>query len=147
VTRLLNKQDKVMGKAGIATTPEELRPAVKGQTSVLGRPFAPSMTPDIQENAPAGSTLGAKRFAQEGIGAASGGTIGAVSGATSEESDGMTPAQRAMLYGAAGAGFGMAAPSVLRAVRKEAPSQAGDAWTAKQLSLGQRGVPEELRSS
>ena len=43
VTRLLERQDEVL--AGVAPTeaPAALRPAAEGQTSVLGRPFAPSM--------------------------------------------------------------------------------------------------------
>jgi hypothetical protein len=75
VTRLLERQDEVLsGVAPEVPTQVPLRPAFSGQTSVLNRPFAPSL--------------------------------------------------------------------VTKAVRKEAPSVAGEEWAARQRELGERGVPE-----
>ena len=72
-----------------------------------------------------------------------GGGLGAGIGLlTDRPDDDMTATQRALLYGAIGAGIGSVGTTVgIRALRREAPSKIGDAWTQRQLSLGQRGVP------
>lgn len=44
VTRLLERQDEVLAGVAPAEAPAPLRPAFSGQTSVLNRPFAPSLT-------------------------------------------------------------------------------------------------------
>ena len=69
--------------------------------------------------------------------------IGATAGlATDQQDDGMTPMQRAIAYGAVGAGLAAGGTTVaIRALRREVPTKVGDAWTARQLALGQRGVP------
>ena len=52
VARLLERQDEVL--AGVAPTelPAPLRPAAQGQTSILNRPFAPSMLPEEAADTP-----------------------------------------------------------------------------------------------
>ena len=72
-------------------------------------------------------------------GAGLGATVGL---ATDKPDDSMTPIQRAMTYGAIGAGLASGGTTVaLRALRREVPTKVGDAWTQRQLALGQRGVP------
>lgn len=72
-------------------------------------------------------------------GAGLGATVGL---ATDQQDDGMTPMQRAIAYGAVGAGLAAGGTTVaIRALRREVPTKVGDAWTQRQLALGQRGVP------
>lgn len=77
-----------------------------------------------------------------------GGGLGAGIGLlTDRPDDDMTATQRALLYGAIGAGIGSVGTTVgIRAMRREAPSKIGDAWTQRQLALGQRGVPTVRQS-
>lgn len=77
-------------------------------------------------------------------GAGLGATVGL---ATDKPDDSMTPMQRAMTYGAIGAGLASGGTTVaLRAMRREVPTKVGDAWTQRQLALGQRGVPTVRQS-